>query len=373
MGITAKIRNRVLAGGVAALAVTAAVVTLSGSASAGGLAPSGTAQNIPANGKCGPDLLGTYVKFTVPAGNGVIVANPTAAAPAAATVNQDAPNKEFTILSASFNGSPALIAEVIGGAASLNPKWTLSPPTLAPTPVLDVTSSNNFSQFSLCLINAGSFTLNKTVNSGSGSFTFTVTCVGRNGTVLATKSVTLAAGAGAPATSVVFPTVPLGATCTATETAAVPALYTNDGPKGALIATTAGAAVTINNTRIIDNLRVVKTIPVLSLSATSGTFSITVTNLGNRTATGVVVTDVVPSPLVITGTSGPGTWSAPTWTIGSLAAGASVTLNITVTVPLEVGVAYPPSAPVENCAAVVLTQTDIDLTNNNSCVTVTRA
>ena len=65
----------------------------------------------------------------------------------------------------------------------------------------------------------------------------------------------------------------------------------------------------------------------------SVTFTVTVTNLGADTASNVVVTDSVPNGYTVTGTSpSVGSWSAPNWTIASLAANASATLSITATV-----------------------------------------
>lgn len=63
------------------------------------------------------------------------------------------------------------------------------------------------------------------------------------------------------------------------------------------------------------------------------TFTITVTNNGPGNATGVSVTENIPSGYtLVSATPSTGTWSAPTWTIGNLANGASVTLVIVATV-----------------------------------------
>jgi hypothetical protein len=357
-----------------------AMALASSRAEAGGIPPTDPNRpgGLPAQGSCGPDGLGTYVKFTVPGIDGTIVAQPTASAPAAATVVQNSADKEFTILSATFNGSPAVIAEVIGGVTNLNPIWSFSPPILAPTPVMDVTDSGNFSQFALCLLNAGPLTLNKTVNAGSGTFEFSVTCRGTSDVPFLLTTVSLTASPGSPGSTVVFPNVPVGAACTATETQATPADYTNDGPKTVQITSPAGASITINNFKNatpVDDVSIVKTLEptVLGPTATSATFVLTVTNNGNRAATNVVVTDVVPALLTVTGVTGPGTWLAPTWTVGDILAGSTATLRITVSVPLTVGVQYPVAPPVENCATVVSTQDNASGGNNVSCVTVRRS
>ncbi|WP_345147432.1 CARDB domain-containing protein, partial [Flavobacterium ginsengiterrae] len=62
-------------------------------------------------------------------------------------------------------------------------------------------------------------------------------------------------------------------------------------------------------------------------------FTITAKNNGLYKATGVTVSDVLPSGYTfVSATPSKGTWAAPTWTVGSLAGGASATLQITGTV-----------------------------------------
>ncbi len=63
------------------------------------------------------------------------------------------------------------------------------------------------------------------------------------------------------------------------------------------------------------------------------TFTITATNNGLSDATGVKVTDNLPSGYtLISATPSTGTWAASTWTIGNLANGGTATLTITATV-----------------------------------------
>jgi uncharacterized repeat protein (TIGR01451 family) len=370
---------RLAAAGTVLMLVTSAFIA--GRAEAGGLPPTDPNRpgGLPAQGDCGePAFGGVYVKFTVPGIDGTIVAQPTAGAPAAATVVQNSTDEEFTILSATYNGSPAVIAEVIGGVRNLNPIWSFSPPTLAPTPVLDVTDSGNFSQFALCLYTAGALTVNKTVDAGSGTFQFEVICRGLDGTVILTKTFSLTASAGSPGSMLISQTLPVGASCTATETV-IPTGWVGDGPKTVAIVAT-GSEITINNRQTAvpqPNISIVKTIDpaVLSPTQATATFSITVSNTGAGPATNVVVTDVVDPVLTVTNVSGPGTWLAPTWTIGSISPGGSVTLQITVNIPLTVALQYPPQPKVENCAVVAYTEdpTPTDPANNTSCVTVRRS
>jgi uncharacterized repeat protein (TIGR01451 family) len=63
-------------------------------------------------------------------------------------------------------------------------------------------------------------------------------------------------------------------------------------------------------------------------------FALTVTNNGPSNATGVTVTDTLPAGLTYVSNSCGATFAAPilTWNVGALAATASATCNLTVTV-----------------------------------------
>ena len=90
-------------------------------------------------------------------------------------------------------------------------------------------------------------------------------------------------------------------------------------------------------------------------------FSITVTNDGPSNATGVVVTDLLPSGFTYVSDDGGGAYVSGTglWTIGNLASSADITLNITATVNT--------TGNYTNIAEVTaLNETDIDSAPNNN-------
>ena len=96
-------------------------------------------------------------------------------------------------------------------------------------------------------------------------------------------------------------------------------------------------------------------------------FTMSVQNLGPSGATGVVVTDLLPSGFSFVSATPPGGTSYDStsgfWTVGSLANGATSTLMITAAVN--------PSGDFENTATISSTdQVDRDLTNNSASVTV---
>ncbi|MBZ4034255.1 DUF11 domain-containing protein [Flavobacterium sp. 17A] len=95
---------------------------------------------------------------------------------------------------------------------------------------------------------------------------------------------------------------------------------------------------------------------------TNSVFTITATNNGPFKASGVVVNDVLPSGYTfVSATPSVGTWSAPNWTIGNLASGASATLSITATINS--------SGSYTNTAVISGNENDPDLLNNTSTVT----
>jgi Domain of unknown function DUF11 len=91
-----------------------------------------------------------------------------------------------------------------------------------------------------------------------------------------------------------------------------------------------------------------------------------VANNGPATATGVTGTDLLPAGLTfVSATPSQGTYSAATgaWTVGTLANGANVTLQIQATVA--------GSSAMSNTATVTASGTDPVPSNNSATVTVT--
>ncbi|HND53124.1 MAG TPA: DUF11 domain-containing protein, partial [Pirellulaceae bacterium] len=151
----------------------------------------------------------------------------------------------------------------------------------------------------------------------------------------------------------------------------------------------ASAIVTPNQV----DLRVTKTVDDSTLDRNqNGTFTVTVTNLSNITATNVVVTDQFPSALTLTGTptASQGTYVSGTgvWTVGTLNGGASATLtmagrtdtvatgSITNTASLtSVSQFESPTTNNSGSASVTLNQVDIAVTktvNSTNSVSVNR-
>ncbi len=97
------------------------------------------------------------------------------------------------------------------------------------------------------------------------------------------------------------------------------------------------------------------------------TFTVTVENLGNATATSITITDLLPSGYTyVSSTPAVGSYSSGTgvWTLGTLAAGASTSLQ------LVAKVAY--SGTYLNSATVTtVTPADSNLGNDTSTATVT--
>ncbi len=93
-------------------------------------------------------------------------------------------------------------------------------------------------------------------------------------------------------------------------------------------------------------------------------FTLVVKNNGPNGATNVIVNDNTPSGYtLVSAAPTTGSWSSPTWTIGSLASGASATLMVTATVNVNGSYA--------NTASVTSSETDTNNGNNTSTSTPT--
>ena len=128
------------------------------------------------------------------------------------------------------------------------------------------------------------------------------------------------------------------------------------------------SSVSVSPNQAVD-LGIVKTASnTTPLLGSNITFTLVVSNFGPQNATGVVANDLLPAGLVYvshstaTGTYNPGTGI---WTIGSLANGANVTLNITATVT------QPAVPSVTNVGIVSGGQSDPNPTNNTDSETIT--
>jgi len=97
------------------------------------------------------------------------------------------------------------------------------------------------------------------------------------------------------------------------------------------------------------------------------TYTLIVTNEGDNSATGIEVEDILPAGVTyISSTPSQGSYSTGIWLVGSLAAGASATLDILV------GVDGPVGSTVTNSANIIsLAQTDSDPANDSASVDFT--
>ena len=99
------------------------------------------------------------------------------------------------------------------------------------------------------------------------------------------------------------------------------------------------------------------------------TYTITVTNAGPAAVTNLVVEDQMPVGLDITGVdAGPGTWSSPYWTVGTLASGTTATLIIKAKVT---ALGTIPQVGLVNTVSNTQDQIDSNLLPDNPTATVT--
>ena len=89
-------------------------------------------------------------------------------------------------------------------------------------------------------------------------------------------------------------------------------------------------------TVLVPGLKVVKTGTKEQFLTRNATYEITVSNTGDTTLTGVVVTDTAPAGTTVVSTSAGGTASGNTvtWNVGELASGQEKTFNVVLTSPV---------------------------------------
>ena len=111
-------------------------------------------------------------------------------------------------------------------------------------------------------------------------------------------------------------------------------LYDPDSTPGNGVPGEDDRATVVVNARGVADLAVTKAVKPSSIfKGDKATYTVSVTNKGPDNATGVIIRDQLPNGVTYVSSTG-GTYSSKTgaWTVGSLAAGASVHLTITVTV-----------------------------------------
>src|SRR4029077_20200533 len=177
--------------------------------------------------------------------------------------------------------------------------------------------------------------------------------------VTCTRSDALGAGASYPAITIAV-TVSQAATSPLTNTATV---------AGGNEINTANDSAS-DSTTIVSQADIAVAKIASSGTVTAGsnvTFTITVTNNGPSTASGVVVTDQLPAGLTyVSSVPSQGTYTSGTgvWNIGAIGSGTSVTLSLTATVTTTGSLTNTATKPAEN-------ETDPDLTNDTASVTIT--
>jgi uncharacterized repeat protein (TIGR01451 family) len=149
-------------------------------------------------------------------------------------------------------------------------------------------------------------------------------------------------------------------TFTPTNTGTATITYTiNDGFGG-----TSSAVITVNVTALADVGMGKSALTVVG--ATSNlTYTISVTNFGPSTATGVTVTDAVPAGAAFAGASGNGAFDGVevTWNLGDLPDGAVSNVTLTVTAPAD--------GSLTNVAGAVSTASDPNPSNNTNPPVIT--
>ncbi|WP_167619749.1 Ig-like domain-containing protein, partial [Maribellus sediminis] len=126
-----------------------------------------------------------------------------------------------------------------------------------------------------------------------------------------------------------------------------------------------GVSITVNNeadiviTKTVDN-------PAPDEGSTV-VFTVEITNNGPARVNNLVVSDTLPAGLTfVSATPSAGSWTAPDWTIGTLASGETVTLDITATVDVGTG-----GTTITNTASHTQDQTDSNETTDDPTESIT--
>ncbi|MBW7848824.1 MAG: DUF11 domain-containing protein, partial [Bacteroidales bacterium] len=159
---------------------------------------------------------------------------------------------------------------------------------------------------------------------------------------------------GATATLTIKATVNASGSYTNTATITGNESDPNSGNNSSSVTPSASAVADLSVTKVADNNN-----PAVGSQVT---FTITAKNNGPSNATGVKVSDALPTGYTfVSATPSVGTWSAPDWTIGNLANGATATLTIKATVNA--------SGSYTNTATITGNESDPNSGNNSSSVT----
>jgi uncharacterized repeat protein (TIGR01451 family) len=220
--------------------------------------------------------------------------------------------------------------------------YTLSVSNTGPSDAQGVTVSDT--------LPAGETFVSSSSGTGSGtSFTDTL------GTVAAGASTTITIVAQ------ISPSVANGTTLTDSATVTSTTTDTNAANNTATFNTTASA---------VADLRITKTGPATATAGTQVTYTLSVTNGGPSDAQAVNLSDTLPAgETFVSASSGTGSGTSFTDTLGTLAAGASTT----VTLVAQVSPSVANGAVLTNSATVTSTTTDNNAANNTATLATTVA
>ncbi|MBT8403842.1 MAG: DUF11 domain-containing protein, partial [Gemmatimonadetes bacterium] len=164
-----------------------------------------------------------------------------------------------------------------------------------------------------------------------------------------------------------------------TVNATIPATASGPATNRARVAATTADPTTANDRDAVTttiataaDLSVAKTGAAVDTAGTAISWTVQATNAGPSDAAGVVVSDTLPAGFTFVSATGGGTYSAPTnavtWTVGTLADGASTPVyTVNATIPATA------SGPATNRARVAATTADPAAANDRDAVTTTIA